>query len=111
MHHSVYMQRVLAITGAFYGFLSDRLNVSELNFPRDIERLILYGLEVPIVRKPNLTLHVALQYLCVLRGESPKGRGNVADRALDGLLHVGPPCNRIFIRGDLPDHIRELCFG
>jgi len=102
------MQCVLAVTGAFYGFLDDRLNVSELlKFPRDIEQLILYGLEVPIVRRPNLTLYRASQYLCVLRGESPKERDNIPDRELYGLLHVGPPCNIIFIRGDLPDHIRN----
>ena len=107
MHHSIHMQRILSITGAFYSFLSDKLNVSDLNFPRDIERLILYGLEIPVIRKPNLTIHVAIQYLCVLRGESPKGRSNVADRELYGLLHVGPPCSIIFIREDLPNHIQH----
>src|SRR5438132_1591507 len=108
MRHSIHMQRILAITGAFYGFLYDRCNVSELlKFPRDIEQIILYGLEVPIVRKQNLTLRTVAQYLCVLRGESPKERDKIPDRELYGLLHVGPPCNIIFIRGDLPDHIRN----
>lgn len=107
MRHNVHMQRVLTITGALDSFLYDRFNVSGLKFPRDIERLILYGLEIPIVRKPNLTLHVAAQYLCVLRGESPIERSNISDRVLYGLLHVGPPCNIIFIREDLPDHIRN----
>src|SRR5437016_5321436 len=107
MRHSVHMQRVIAITDALYSFLSDKLNVFDLKFPRDIERLILYGLEVPVIRKLNLTLHIAAQYLCILRGESPKGRGDIANRELYGLLHVGPPCNIIFIREDLPDHIRN----
>ena len=86
------MQCVLAVTGAFYGFLDDRLNVSELlKFPRDIEQLILYGLEVPIVRRPNLTLYRASQYLCVLRGESPKERDNIPDRELGFDHGVGHP--------------------
>ena len=107
MRHSFHMQRVFAITEALYDSLYDRLTGAELTFPRDIERLILYGLEVPVVRKRNLTLHIATQYLCALRGESPKVSSNIADRELYGLLHVGPPCNIIFIREDLPDHIRN----
>src|SRR5712692_8809452 len=92
MRHSVHMQCVLAVTGAFYGFLDDRLNVSELlKFPRDIEQLILYGLEVPIVRRPNLTLYRASQYLCVLRGESPKERDNIPDREVGFDHGVGHP--------------------
>ena len=107
MRYSVHMQRVFAVTEALYSFLSGKFNVSDLKFPRDIERLILYGLEVPVVRKPNLSLHEAVQYLCVLRGESPKWRADIPNRELYGLLHVGPPCNIIFVREDLPDHIRN----
>jgi hypothetical protein len=62
MRHSVHMQRVLAITGALYSFMSDNLNMSGLKFPRDIERLILYGLEIPVIRKPNLRV-------CLIRYE------------------------------------------
>src|SRR5262249_15626689 len=102
-----YMQRVLSLSDALFSILNEEIRLSVLRFPRDIERITVYGLEIPVVRRPNLTLHAASQYLCALRGSAYAPQEKLADRALYGLLHVGPPCSIIFIREDLPPHIRN----
>jgi hypothetical protein len=107
MRNSVYMQRVLSISDALLSILNEEIKLSALRFPRDIERIIVCGLEIPVVRKPNLTLHSSSQYLCALRGGTYAPNERLTDRPLYGLLHVGPPCSIIFIREDLPPHIRN----
>jgi hypothetical protein len=101
------MRRVLAITGALYNLLAERPAVELNAFPRNIERFIVYGLEIPVKRMLPLTIREATQYLCMLRGEAEPTIAPLADRELYGLLHVGPPCNIIFVRDQLSDQARN----
>ena len=98
------MQRIFAVINALQSLLSEKPEVRVISFPRDLERLIIYGLEIPVVAMPELTLDAASKYLCVLRGKFVRVN-EVANRKLYGLLHVGPPCNIIFIREGLPPHV------
>lgn len=107
MRNSIYMQRVFSLSDALLSILNEEIKSQILRFPRDIERIIVCGLEVPVVRKQNLTLHSAYQYLCALRGSGEIFNKKSGDRSLYGLLHIGPPCSMIFIREDLPPHIRN----
>lgn len=114
MRNSELTRRVLSLVQTLMEAVEPKLrglqDVSQ--FPRDIERLIAFGLEVPVVRAPRLTLHGAVHYLCVLGGEELRegfeARADATERNLLGLLHVGPPCNLIFVRADLPEHIRNF---
>ena len=76
-------------------------------FPRDIESLILYGLQLPVVRLPDLTPQAADSYLCRLCGIGLPATPGENSRDLYGLLHVGPPCNAIFLRAGLAVHIER----
>lgn len=76
------------------------------SFPRDIEALLLFTLELPVEYRIDLTLHSAEQYLCALRG-IPYSPPNEPDRKLMGLLCVGHPANVILIQADLPNHIQN----
>src|ERR1051325_8399547 len=101
------MQRVLTMTGALYNLLAERPEVEIDRFPRRIERLIVYGLEIPVKRMWPLTIRKAAQYLCLLRGEAEFTINRLTDRELYGLLHVGPPCNIIFVRDMLSDQVHN----
>lgn len=66
-----------------------------LRFPRDIETLVSDTFYLPIRSIPDLTLHIAGEYLCI------RSEGQGKDRRLHGLLHVGPPATTIFIEEKL----------
>lgn len=76
-------------------------------FPRSIEALILYSLEIPIEYQAELTTSAASNYLCKLRGVPDVPRTDQEDRPLYGLLHVGPPLNIIFIKESLSPQVRN----
>src|SRR5260370_13539705 len=71
-------------------------------FPRDVAALASYGLEIPILRQPHLTVQHAREFLCILRGDPPTPDTYLFDRPLYGLLHIGPPSNLILIEEKLP---------
>lgn len=87
-------------------YTSHKANFVWDDFPRDIERLIGFGLELPIISLPVLTIQSAAEYLCLLHSDSVPHEAS-QNRTLYGLLHVGPPFNAIFIRDDLPLQIRH----
>jgi hypothetical protein len=102
MRDSPPMQRTFSMMAALRELLAERPEAELYTRPRDVERLITYGLEIPIKRMLPLTLREAFRYLCLLRGESLHAPvTSLADRPLYGLLHIGPPCNIIFIRDRL----------
>ncbi len=99
-----FMSRIIAVADEIEATLRSRLPVPAVldRFPRDFVTLASFGLEIPIVRQPNLTIQSARQYLCALRGEAIAHRPNTPDRPLFGLLHVGPPTNLILLSSELP---------
>ncbi|HKQ06428.1 MAG TPA: ImmA/IrrE family metallo-endopeptidase [Blastocatellia bacterium] len=102
MRDSPPMQRVFSMIAALADLLAERPEGEFHVLPRDVERLITYGLEIPIKRMLPLTFREAFRYLCILRGESFQPPVlSIVDRRLYGLLHIGPPCNIIFIRDRL----------
>ncbi len=101
MRDSPQMQRVFSIIAALYDLLAERPETEIRGLPRNVERIITYGLEIPIKRMFPLTIREALRYLCILCGKDETPLIPVADRKLYGLLHIGPPCNIIFIRDKL----------
>jgi IrrE N-terminal-like domain len=101
MRDSPQMQRVFSMIAALNDLLAERPEANLHVLPRDVERLITYGLEIPVKRMLPLTLREAFRYLCILRGEAQSPVISVDDRRLYGLLHIGPPCNIIFIRDKL----------
>jgi hypothetical protein len=107
MRDSPQMQRVFSMIAALYDLLAERPETEINLFPRDIERIIIYGLEIPIKRMLPLTIREAFRYLCILCGEAESAIRSVADRRLYGLLHVGPPCNIIFIRDKLSPQVHN----
>jgi hypothetical protein len=72
------------------------------HFPRDVAALASYGLDIPIVRQPHLTVQNAREFLCILRDDQPTSSAAIPDRPLYGLLHIGPPSNLIFVSEELP---------
>jgi len=101
MRDSPQMQRVFSMMTALNDLLAERPESEMAVLPRDVERIITYGLEIPIIRMSPLTIRAAFRYLCILGGEARSPVISVADRRLYGLLHIGPPCNIIFIRDHL----------
>ena len=101
MRDSLQMKRVFSIIAALYDLLAERPETEIRGLPRNVERIITYGLEIPIKRMFPLSIREALRYLCILCGEEESPVIAVADRKLYGLLHIGPPCNIIFIRDKL----------
>ncbi len=71
------------------------------HFPRDVAALASYGLDIPIIRQPHLTVQNAREFLCILRGDPPASSTDILDRPLYGLLHIGPPSNLILISEEL----------
>lgn len=106
MRLSPKIQHAVAIVEVFREIIAKSDGSAEAynQFPRDITKLILYGLEIPVIGLPNLTVHTAAEYLCILSENITQPATN-SDRPLYGLLHVGPPTNIIFFRDDLPLHI------
>lgn len=105
MHDSSQMQRVFSMMAALSDMLAERPEVEMSVFPRHIERIIAYGLEIPIKRMLPLTTREAFRYLCMLRGNPASAINSSADRELYGLLHIGPPCNIIFVRDKLSTRV------
>lgn len=101
MRDSPQMQRVFSMMAALSDLLAERSEVEINAFPRQIEQIIAYGLEIPIKRMSSLTVREAFRYLCLLRGGVESPIAAMADRQLYGLLHIGPPCNIIFVRDKL----------
>lgn len=101
--------RAEAIVAAFFELVRKTENAVEYltGFPRNIETLILYGLEIPIEYRAELTTSTASHYLCKLRGIPDIPRTGQEDRPLYGLLHVGPPLNIIFIKESLSPRLRN----
>ncbi|MBE7433131.1 MAG: hypothetical protein HS100_04395 [Anaerolineales bacterium] len=104
MHNTSLFQNVKLVTKAIYDLVLTNIKEASLleQFPRDIEMFILYGLEIPIVRLPVLSLQTTAHYLCTLaKNEALSGEEEVDNRPLYGLLHVGPPSNVIFVQDGL----------
>ncbi|MFL6215827.1 MAG: ImmA/IrrE family metallo-endopeptidase [Blastocatellia bacterium] len=102
MRDSPPMQRVFSMVAALDELLAGRPECGIQALPRDVERLITYGLEIPVKRMLPLTIREAFRYLCMLGGASFQSPiVPAADRRLYGLLHIGPPCAIIFIQDRL----------
>lgn len=104
MHNTSLFRNVLSVTNAIYELINSNFGDNHLwdHFPRDIEALILYGLEIPIVRLPNLSIKSTSHYLCALTKNDTLLGEETYNRPLYGLLHVGSPSNIIFVRDGLP---------
>jgi hypothetical protein len=75
------------------------------SFPRNIEQIITFAPQIPVIRQTRLSLSSANQYLCALRGYSNMSSKTADDRKLKGLLYIGSPCAIIFISAGLPPDI------
>lgn len=98
MSQPLWIKRAMSATHVFYEIVLEKLGEEAqeyLHFPRNIEALILYSLEIPVKPISELTLHAAAEYLCIL-GSQPS-QEPTEDRPLWGLLNVGPPANMILI--------------
>jgi hypothetical protein len=101
MRDSPQMQRVFSMIAALNELLAEKPQSEMHLFPRDLERIIVYGLEIPVKRMLPLTIREAYLTLCILRGHVESAITGMADRELYGLLHIGSPCNIIFVRDKL----------
>jgi hypothetical protein len=98
------VRRAVAVADVFYKIVKEKFGEQSqlyLRFPRNIETLVSYTLELPVISRPNLTLHSAGTYLCIRRAEREK------DRPLQGLLHVGPPATMILVEERLSQPARN----
>jgi hypothetical protein len=104
MHNTPLFRNALSVTKAIYDLVGNNIEENWLleQFPRDIESLVLYGLEIPIVRLPILSLQTTENYLCALTKNEVLSGEEADKRPLYGLLHVGPPSNIIFVQDGLP---------
>jgi len=107
MRESPQMQRTFSMTAALYDLLAERPEAGINKFPRNVEQIITFGLEIPIRRMLPLTIREAYRYLCILYGESESPVISIADRKLYGLLHIGPPCKIIFVRDKLSPQVHN----
>ena len=101
------MQHVFSMAAALCDLLASRPEAEIEVFPRNIERIIIYGLEIPVRRMLPLTIREAFRYICILCGEAESKDISITDRKLYGLLHVGPPCNIIFVRDKLSPQVHN----
>jgi Zn-dependent peptidase ImmA (M78 family) len=101
------MKRVMAMVEAVTDLLGEHDRAIMTSFPRNIERLITFALQVPVIRQPGLTLLSANKYLCALRGAIDVPSSNSEDRKLNGLLYIGSPCAIIFVCAGMPAHIES----
>jgi hypothetical protein len=107
MRESPQMQRTFSMAAALYNILGERPEAQINLFPRNVEQIITFGLEIPIRRMLPLTIREAYRYLCILYGESESPVIPIADRKLYGLLHIGPPCKIIFVRDKLSPQVHN----
>lgn len=71
--------------------------------------LVVFHLELPIVFVPHLTPKSSYEYLCSFYSSNiPVNEGELDDRSLFGLLHIGPPENIILLQEGLPEHIENF---
>lgn len=105
MRNSHLMKRVLMLVEAVTGLLGERDRAALAAFPRDVERILTFALQVPVIRVPELTLSSANNYLCALRGGASALADLPADRKVNGLLYVGSPCSIVFVCAGLPPQI------
>lgn len=96
--------KAISIAHTFITTLNAR-GLATDSFPRDIETLVSYGLEIPIAYQPHLSIKQARSYICALTGGIFYEHESVSERHIYGLLHVGSPSNIILIRAGLPQHI------
>ncbi|MHB8595787.1 MAG: ImmA/IrrE family metallo-endopeptidase [Ktedonobacteraceae bacterium] len=93
------IEQAIKAVEVIYNLVEEKLGKEQtvhlLSFPRNIETLVLFGLELPVVKQHHLTLHSAGKYLCIRRAEHEH------DRPLQGLLHVGLPAAVIFVEATL----------
>jgi hypothetical protein len=101
------MKRVTAMVEAVTDMLGEHDRAIMTSFPRNIERIITFALQVPVIRQPGLTLLSANKYLCALRGGADMFDSNSDDRKLNGLLYIGSPCAIIFVCAGMPVHIES----
>lgn len=101
------MNRAIFMVRAVLNLLDEERKPILEAFPRDLEQIILYTLEVPVERLPNLTLSSAQNYLCTLSGDSRFPPEVSDNRRLYGLLHVGPPFTVIFVCSDLHAYLQN----
>jgi hypothetical protein len=96
------------IAEAFLDLAKKRPIASELVevFPRNIEELLLFTVEIPVIYQQELTLYNAERYLCILRSV-PYIPPTETDRNLLGLLCVKSPISLIFIRSGLNKHVQN----
>ena|GEM_PF-2880410 len=99
------MKQVMLMIETVSGLLGKDEKPLLSSFPRDIERIITFALQVPVLKQRQLTISTVTQFLCAIRG-NPIEILPSADRKLHGLLYVGPPCSLIFINATLPAHIQ-----
>jgi hypothetical protein len=101
------MQRAFSMIAALYDLLAERPEAGINLLPRNLERVITFGLEIPIKRMQPLTIREAYRYLCALYGPSESAVNSIVDRTLYGLLHIGPPCKIIFVRDRLSPQVHN----
>jgi hypothetical protein len=99
------MKQVMLMIETVSGLLGKDENQLLSSFPRDIERIITFALQVPVLKQRELTISTVTEFLCAIRG-NPTAILASSDRKLHGLLYVGPPSSLIFINATLPAHVQ-----
>src|SRR5437016_1225602 len=98
------MIRVAVMTETVAALLGESYESLLTSFPRDIERIITFAVQVPVIKQQALTISAVTKFLCAIRGNQIDSL-EMSDRKLNGLLYVGPPSPLIFINTSLPTHI------
>jgi hypothetical protein len=111
---SLYHQTAIEIVKSFQtSAISNNPFVEKLfeEYPRNISQLITLSLDIPVLELKNLTLQTAQEFICILWQAQLPAANTIQDRALLGLLHVGPPSNLILVQAGLPFHIANYVIG
>lgn len=97
------VSRAVLVSEALERKVAQQPGVQEIldRFPRDVVALASYGLEIPVVYRPDLTVRGARRYVRALSGDRRTDGAIIEDRRLYGWLHVGPPSNLILINACL----------
>jgi hypothetical protein len=97
------IKRAITVAQTFLDLVraNDHAKIYCEHFPRNIEPMILYALELPIQYRPQLSLYSAERYICALKQISFAPPAETPDRPLWGMLHVGFPSNLILIKEGL----------